>query len=303
MALNLGEVKTGGERTLYSGFLNIERILAINPTKEERAEIYGYELKSDAKDNVYEGKTAKGDEYIDIVFILKGQAPHEQIFDYRIRLVDKDMVSQEGKTQYVNQVGSSSWIDSEKNLLEKFTKCQNKEGRNVSDREFRKAIQGEANLYTLLQAWMDKGVSFFGESSAEVNILIDKKRAFRNIDKFVDSDLRPYIGDTVRTGTFYGLAVVGIGEKDGKVTHHQNIHSDFWPQWKFKNVMGAVNTGDWTINDNTKRMKENLEKSLKKSAYTLGWLKEWNANAPDTPLNATDTTFREPAASSNESLY
>ena len=135
---------------------------------------------------------------------------------------------------------------------------------------------------------MDKGVAFFGEASVDTNILIDKKKALRNIDIYIKNELKPLLGSE-QVGKFNALAMVNISEKDGKINHFQNVYNNFWPEWKFKSMVTSVNTGDWNINADTIKSYEYLTKALKKSAYSLGWIKLFN---PDEHLSATNETFK-----------
>lgn len=304
--MNLRE-KQEFESKLYTGFSAME-LIALNPTTEERGAIYGYIPKEDSKPQLYEGKTPEGDEYVDIIAYLKLIThPDKPIVSHRFRLIDKDVSSEKeengvktSKYQWVNQQGHSSWCDTEKNLLDKFTKVQKKNyedkilisTENLADSMYRKAIQGEANFYNFFQAWMD-GVAYTGKDSVTTDIFIDKKKAFRNVDKWVDSELRPLIKDT-KAKTFNGLAIVGIQEKDSKINHFQNIFNEFWPNgknsgWKFRGMLTSITSGDWTINDNTAKTYEYLIKALRKSAFTLGWIKLFSV---DEHLNAGSEVFK-----------
>lgn len=312
--MNLTE-KQEFESKLYTGFSMME-LLLLNPTTEERGELFGYVPKTDAKPQLYEGRTPEGDDYVDIVVYVKMIThPDKPIMTHRFRFVDKDVVSEKEedgvkttKYQFVNQQGMTSWCDSEKNLLEKFTKIQKKtyvdkvltNTENIADSQYRKAIVGEGQFYNFFQAWID-GVAYTGESAKETDIFIDKKKMFRNIDKYVESEFKPLIKDK-RAKAFNGLATVGISEKDDKVNHFQNLYSEFWPDgknsgWKFKGMLTSINTGDWTINENTIKAHDYFVKQLKKNIYTLGWISICNPNAH---IQGTNETFKPAAESSND---
>lgn len=314
--MNLTEKKEF-EQSLYTGFSLME-LIALNPTTEERGKIYGYEPKADSKPQLYEGKDANGEEYVEIVAYVKLIThPDKPIVSHRFRLIDKDVISEKeengektSRYQWVNQQGWSMWCDSEKNLLEKFTKVQKKtyvdkvltNTENIADSNYRKAIQGEGSFYNFFQAWMD-GVAYTGEACVPTDILIDKKKAFRNIDKYVKDELIPLIKDH-RAKVFNGLAMVGIQEKDGKVNHFQNLYNEFWPDgknsgWKFKSMLTCINTGDWNLNENTIKTYDYLTKSLKKSIYSLGWIKVCD---PNSHIQGTNETFREASPETSESV-
>lgn len=310
--MNFG-AKQEFESKLYTGFFLGETI-AVNPTREQLAKLKGYELKEpeegkEIKEFSYEGKTPEGDEYVDMVFYIKAIThPDKPIFQHRFRLVDKDVISEKEengvktvKCQWVNQQGFTAWCDDKKNLLDKFTKIQKKtyedkvliSTENLGDSEYRLAIQGEGALYNFIQAWCDKGSAFTGKSCLETNVFIDKKKAFRNIEKYVESEIRPEIGNA-RTGPFNILAMVGISEKDGKVNHFQNVYNEFWPDgkytgWKFKSMLPCITSGNWNLNENTIKTHDYLVKSLKKSAFTLGWLSIFDEKSH---MNAGNETFK-----------
>lgn len=292
--MKFGEKSQEFSNSLYTGFSMVE-VVAINPSTSQRGEIYGYTPKEDAKEQIYEGKDTSGDEFVDIVAYLRFlNHPDKPIMTYRVRLIDKDVVSEKEENgekkvsyQYVNNCGGQSWIDDPKNLLDKFTHAQVK-GQNVGERQYRKAIIGEGNFYGFMQSWLDKGVSFFGESSIETDIFLDKKKAFRNIEKYVDSELRPLI-EAEQTGKFNALAMVGISEKDGKVSHFQNVYNNFWPDWKFKSMLPAINSGNWNATPELIKSHDYLVKSLKKSAYTLGWIRNFDENFH---MNAGNEIFK-----------
>ncbi len=300
---------------LYTGFFIADSNVVCNPNREQLAKFKGFEPKEveegkDApKEFTYEGKTEQGDEYIDFVFYIRALThPDKPVMQHRFRLVDKDVVSEKEengikttKYQYVNQQGFSAWCDDKKNLLDKFTKIQKKtyenkiliSTENLADSEYRLAIQGEASLYNFMQAWFDKGVAFTGNGAIETNILIDKKKAFRNIEKYVDSEIRPEIVGP-RVGKFNALCMVGISEKDGKLNHFQNVYSEFWPDgkysgWKFQSMLPCITSGNWNTNENTIKTHAYLTNSLKKSAFTLGWIKLFDENSH---LNSTNETLK-----------
>lgn len=311
--MNLTEKKESPGSKLYTGFSLMEAI-AFNVTREELAKLKGYEIKppeegKDApKEFEYEGKDTNGNEYIDIVMQMKSCTHADTpIMSHRIRLVDKDVVSEKEengvktiKYQWVNQQGYSCWCDDEKNLLDSFKKVQKKiykdkvlvSTENLGDSNYRKAVQGEADFYNLFQAWMD-GVAYEDKDSVTTDILIDKKKAFRNVDKWVDSELKPLLTDH-RAKRFNALTIVGISEKDGKVNHFQNVYRTFWPNgtwsgWKFKGMLSSITTGDWNINKNTIKAYDYFVSSLKTSAFTLGWIKLFSAAEH---ISATNETFK-----------
>ncbi len=219
------------ERKLFTGF-GLFDVVGVNMTRKELADLKGYEYKEVDKDGKdipeiqYEGKDATGKEFVEIVFQLQNKMNKEIFLPAKFRLYDEEASWEtEGvtKTQWVNGQGGWCAVDDEKNLLEKFTKVQVK-GTSLADRIYRKGIRGESDLYNFLQAWLDNGVAFYGEAAVDTNILIDVKKMFRNIDKYVRDQFTPLVGSET-VGSFNALAIVNIKEKDGKVNHYRGMYS------------------------------------------------------------------------------
>ncbi len=236
------------------------------------------------------------------------------ILPAKFRLYDKEASWEtEGVTKYswVNQQGNWCAVDDKKNLLESFTNVGKKDKQTkklievYGPTQHRIAIQGEVALYNFLQAWLDKGVAFYGQASVETEIWLDVKKIFRNVDKYIADQFKPLI-DSDLTGPFNALAIVNIREKDGKVNHYQGMYSSFWPDWKAKSMLAAINTGNWNSSDAISKTKIGIEKGLKKSAYSLGWLKPFDENEHQ---NAGSEVFRAaegedaPADENPEKLY
>lgn len=292
--------------TLYTGF-GLFEVVGVNMSRKELAQLKGYEYKEknnkgeEIPETKFEGKDSQGNEYIEIVFQLQNQMDKSIILPAKFRITDKESVwesEEDGnkvtKYDWVNAQGMWCRKESEKHLLETFTnvckkdKATGKVAEKFGPSEYRKALQGEVALYNFMQAWLDAGVAFFGADAVDTNILIDVKRAFRNIDKYVNDEYRSLVGHE-RTGKVNGLAIVNISDKDGKVNHFQNMYNQYWPEWKFKSMVGAINSGNWNDTDSNRKAFENFEKGLKKSAFSLGWLKKFDSTNHQ---NATNETFR-----------
>lgn len=280
------EKSTGtGAKKLFTGIASM-KVIGINPTNEELAELLGYEAKSDAEQIKYEGKTEKGDDYVTISFWLEADTPEKQKFNARFRLVNKPVVSENtGKSQWVNQSATSTWIDNEENLQAWFTDFRDKNGALITKDEkgeltgkkkMRQAIQGEANLYNFLRAWFGK-VSFFSERT---NILADINKMFRNLDKFVDDEYRSQLraGDDALITNVVAMAYVNISEKNGETKMYQNLYNDFLGQWQMKKVNFSLSTGNWD-DKGLKKWKEQLEgKYGCDGAFTISSLQPFDPN-------------------------
>lgn len=294
------EKSSAQERPLFVGFAVMDRILGINPSKEDLAEILGYELKSDAKDMVYETKNDKQEEVLTLSFWMEASTAEKQKFNHRFRLVDKKVVSEtSGKKQFVNQSGMSTWVDSEENLPSWFTEFRDKNGALVTKdkdgnpltgkKKVREAIQGEADFYNFLQAWLGKA-NFFSEKT---NILFDKAKMFRNLDNYIEKEYRAQLKNDGKSlaSPFAALAFVGIVEKDGDTKMYQNLYGDFISNYKFKKFALAMSTKNWDTDKGVSKWHEQATgKYGCKGAYEFCMLKKFD---PSIHQVAGDNTFKE----------
>lgn len=290
--MQIKKSESTGTRTLYTGFFN-GKVLAVNPSQEKLAELLGYTPKEDAKEFSYESKDKDGNEVVTVSFWLQADTAEKQWFNARFRLVDKVQVNKEGtKTQFVNATGGSSWTDKKENLLDWFSHFQDKDKKNIADKYVREAIQGEANLYTFLRAWLAK-VSFF---DVETNILIDVKKIFRNVDKYVEEQFKPLIDAQIAvdnaegakkselakellTAPVVALAVVYTGDKDGEVVHYQNLYQEFLGSYMMKKVSFALSSNNWTADKGLAKWHEQVTGQHGcKDSYKLCMLEPFDEN-------------------------
>lgn len=296
--MKFGEVKETKEfdKILYTGFTGIKEVVAINPSAVELGKLYGFEPDPEKGEPKYEGKLPYGDgeDYVDIKFYVK-LTGIEGIHSIKIQLVDKEVVSEKsGNLQYVNQLGGSFYIKDLKDALDfnvKLQECEWEKGnpkpvsvKNIMDLEVRHAIEGEAMLMSFIKAWFS-GVWFTGKSAAETNILVDKKKMFRNVEKWVDSELRPMIGSPRVGQEFFGLQIVKRSEKNDKVSYYQEWYKEFWKS--IDNIKGAIQSGNWDT-DKLKKAKNGITGGMGKKLYTLGWAQKFNEKSH---INAGNETF------------
>lgn len=280
-------------KKLYTGFF-LGKVLAVNPTKEELADLIGYDLNPDQEDIKYEGKTDKGDDYVAMSFWMQADTPQKQWFNARFRIVNKPLISDKsGKTQWVNQTAGSTWVDKQENLPDWFTHFQNKNKENVADKHVREAMQGEANLYTFLRAWLN-GVSFF---DVDTNVLVDTERMFRNIDKYVRDEYQPLIDAQIEldketdrdkhaalaknmlTKPVLALACVYTKDTDEGPKQYQNLYAEFLGGYLQKKVNLAISSNNWMGDDKMKKYYEQVKGEHGcKDAYTLTMLQDFNAD-------------------------
>jgi len=306
--MNLKKSESTGKK-LFTGFFS-GNVVAVNPTKEERAAIIGYDLNDDAEDIKYEGKNDKDEEFVDLRFLLKVEGTENQFMDAKFRIVDKNVTSKDGtKTQYVSASGDWCMVDSEANIKANFKNWQkwdkaNKKFIDQLDSEgnpvpktYRLALQGEANLYKFLRAWLSK-VDVF---NSETNLMFDKERLFRNVNKFVEDEYIPLVkatGDEKLVGSVGTLATVYTQEKEGEVKHYQNLYQEYFPASGYQKMMQKISlactSGNWTADDKIKKYHEQITGEYgPKDSYELCLLKPFD---PDNYQEAGNETFKEEGA-------
>lgn len=306
MKLNRTEAQT---KKLYTGFFS-GKVVAVNPTADELAELIGYERSDSSEELKYEGTDEKSQQpFVSLSFWLKSDTPEPKFFNARFRLVDKQVVGKDsGKVQYVNQTGGATYVDNESNLPDWFTKFQNKDKKNLADKIYREAIQGEANLYNFLAAWLGNVEFWDYEKMMRVgdeptDVLIDKDRLFRNVDMYVNDEYRWMIkgqeqydaetdrtakaekGKTLLTANVVALATVYSTEKDGELKMYQNLYGEYLRLYMLKKINVYIASGHWmrpNLQPTDKR--EPLEKWVEQltgshgcqDAYTLTALQDFD---------------------------
>jgi hypothetical protein len=312
MKLGRRENTGQGERVYYTGFFPGTPRL-INPTAAELAEAIGYEQKEGSKEIEYEGKTREGEDFVSIHVWM--QAPEGQWFPAKFMFINKEVTDTDEKTgqiktQWVNQTGNKKKIDSESNLLNTFTKFLNKDKQPIADKIYRRAIQGEAKWYGFLQCWLNHVDPW----SVDTNLLIDVKKMFRNIDKYVKDEYQPHIVNQhtldkmvedeksrpeieaykkeIWTEPVLAHATVSIGDKDGQPVFYQQVFREFLPHYCIKNVQTAIASNSWK-DKKLEYVVEQLTGQYNKDQYSLSLLQKFDPENPATaPLNATNETMR-----------
>lgn len=291
---------SSGDRKLFTGFFS-GKVIGVNPSKEQLGELLGFEPSAEMEEIKYDGETDKGDSFVTLSFWLEASTPEKQKFNARFRIVDKPLISEKsGKKAFVNQSGMQTWCDDESNLPEWFTKFSDKNKKPIADKIVRESMQGEAGLYTFLKAWLGK-VSFYDQAT---NILVDKKKLFRSVDKFIADQFLPLMKateDEVLIDNVVALATVYTTEKDGEVKQYQNIYQEYLGQTMMKKISLSMSTNSWQADKVTKKFYDQLtgEHGCKDS-YTLTMLQDFD---PASCLAATNDLMKVDAASADSTDY
>jgi hypothetical protein len=311
-----------GNRDVYTGFFE-GTVVAINPTLAELAELQGYTPKEDAKELVYEGTTKeKKEDYVQLTFWINPKSDELPLFKKSFMLIDKERVSEKGKTQYINQSGMSTWAMDERDMPEWFTSFTDKDKNVLGKREYREAIQGEADLYEFLTKFLGKvNYSRQDEDGVFADIRVDKKAMFKNIDKYVRNELSQLVGSDYATNVVAHATVHTGTDKDNNVKYYQNILGVFPLTIKdgsrYVDTLSVVKQcetmNNWNTNPILKRYVDGLTGEYgTKDIFHLGMLKVYDPNEAGTvaPIQTTNEVLRHessntPAAANtvNEDMY
>jgi hypothetical protein len=191
------------------------RVIAINPTIEEYQEILGIELKEDSKAAIYLGESRDGNQYTRTDFWMEA-VEGEQKYKVSFFLEDADRMNKdETKTQFITNVGVTSWAEDEDGLASWFT-----------TREVRVAKRGEEDLYNFLRTWLG-GLDY---RDPDTELQLDWKKLMKgNVD-----DLKELI-DGDYAVEFVGMATVAIKGEGDDIKEYQGIYNKaFLPSYTFR---------------------------------------------------------------------
>lgn len=201
-----GEIKVSKQSEGFQqlcGLALIEEIVAINPTKEEKAKLFGYDLNDDAEDIVYTGKNDDGKDKLDldIYFRISGDFPvrKQRFFMENTFIEFEDEETGVVKHKYVNQVGQTTVVEEGADLPDWFTHFQEwdddqKKYVNIDEtKTTRRCLKGEDGLMRFLREALS-----INYESPSADLAYNYKKLFTgNVKEFL-SDLqgdlfRPFI--------------------------------------------------------------------------------------------------------------
>ena len=198
-------------------YVGIEQfsIVAVNPTTEEINAFYERTPKEDEKEVEYV-RDKDGVDQLMISLFLKGTQTN-RIVKSTFFITDKVRTNKDGsKIQYINSTGESSWTDDIKNLPDFFTHFQDKFKKNLHDKPFRPALDGEADFYTFIKGAM-AGVNY---RDVETDIRFELKKMLKGNFK----ELSTYLLDPEFTRTFTALNFVENKlQDDGSTKTFNNV--------------------------------------------------------------------------------
>ena len=191
------------------------KVIAVNPTTEEYADVLGRQLKEDSKATEYLGTSKDGNARLRLDFWLEEVKTQEKFkLTFFIENKEKENKDQT-KKQYINNIGRCTWADSPNNLPTWF-----------KERENRVAFVGEEDLYNFLRSWLSN-IDFSSKKSTlqlEFNKLI--KGNVKEIKEQINGEWATNI---------VALATINTKETDDGTKEFQNIYNKaFLPPYSIK---------------------------------------------------------------------
>jgi len=186
------------------GMLELE-VIAINPTIEEYQELLGIELKDDSKAAIYMGESRDQNAYTRVDVWMQAVEANQK-YKVSFFLEDSDRMNKdETKTQFITNVGVTSWAEDEDGLAAWFT-----------TREVRVAKRGEEDLYNFLRTWLG-GLDY---RDPDTELQLDWKKLMKGDV----NDLKELIAGEYAVN-FVGMATVAIRGEGEDVKEYQGIYN------------------------------------------------------------------------------
>lgn len=208
--MNLGKRTESKSYEKMVGFKETE-VFAINPTAEQLREL-GYNLEEDREID-YTGEN-EGNNTLRLNFKLKEKTG--QHYDLNIYLEDKIVVSKDGnKTQWINQRGSSTWVDKEENLPTWFT--------GAGEFQYHEARIGEATLYDFMNSWLDI------ERSGDYDMFLNWKNLMSGNVSELQGFLKTDLPMPIVTALY-----VKTREINDEIREFQGVYKKVIPGWNMK---------------------------------------------------------------------
>jgi hypothetical protein len=191
------------------------RVIAVNPTTEEYADVLGRQLKEDSKATEYLGTSKDGNARLRLDFWLE-EVKSKEKFKLTFFIENKEKENKDQtKKQYINNIGRCTWADSPNNLPTWF-----------KERENRVSFVGEEDLYNFLRSWLSN-IDF---SSKKSTLQLE----FNKLIKGNVKELKEQINGEWATN-LVALATINTKETDDGVKEFQNIYNKaFLPPYSIK---------------------------------------------------------------------
>jgi len=213
-------------------------VVAINPTAEEIAKLYGQDEVGDEPAYITEKDTDVPDHLGEDGTVVKVTKTVRTVrIDVYLRDNKTEIVTKLSffvrdipfvkktldKQQYINSQGKTAWVDDPKNLPKKFVHYLDKEGNVVGDIPYRAAYSGEADLVAFLDQWLviDKRKSY----DLSINVDAFFKGNYKELQGLIGSDL---------DGAIMGVYTVRMVDGDQGVQFYQGVYKSVLPEYCYK---------------------------------------------------------------------
>lgn len=191
------------------------KVIAINPTPEEFKSILGIDLQEDSKSAEYLGVSPDGTTKVRASVWLEDVKTGDK-FNVGFFMEDNKRTNKDGtKKQYINNIGISTWADSEENLPAWFVK-----------KDYRVAYVGEAEFVEFLRMWLG-GLDFQADNA---ELALDWKKIIKGNFKEWKDEI-----DGEYCQTVGALATVRTVEKEDGPKSYQGVYNKaFFPGYSIK---------------------------------------------------------------------
>ncbi len=202
------------------------RPISFNPNKEKLEKILGTEIEKEPEYVTTEKDPKTGEEFKRARLSLwMEDVKTGGVFPLRFTIDDRDYVSERtGKTQYINNIGTTSWAMDQDDLPDWF-----------KARDYRVAKVGEEGLYKFLKNWL----SDLDYRDFNTVVELDQKKIFNGNMKELEDVAHDFAANTV-----VSLATVRIANVNGETKEYQSVYNkEFLPGncMKYFRVQGKKN--------------------------------------------------------------
>lgn len=261
-----GKARDQKEFVKETGFFEGE-VLCMNPSKEQLEKLLGITLDRDPEYLSEENGITRLNLNAWVKNVKDGRFRVVKFFLKDVKRVNKDNT----KKQYINDVGMTTWSDSEDNLQEWF-----------KSRPYRVAHEGEEELYNFAVTWLNK----LDTRDAETVLHFDWSKLMKGNVKEISDQINGEF-----CGTVCPLVMIRTVDKDGQPTEYEQIYNkEFLPGYAIKQIrLKKIDKGFIESARLTERKKRNkLQKFILnvtdpqygvKDYYTLGELAPYDPNA------------------------
>jgi hypothetical protein len=242
--------------TRHVGLFEVRGVVALNPTLEEKASIYGSEVGEEATELEYISDDKEGYQRARFDFYF-GTYPNVGIKRHSILMTNKQRRSVKKlgddeivKYQFINQLGQTTWSDDEGNLPDWFTNFTKKDKKTNSrdilgPKKVRIAIEGEELLMNFL-----RGLYNLADNDPSAEISYDYKEFFKGNFKELKEDVLTNVKNSPFT------ALLTVETSDDRLKQYEKVYGKmFLPSGILKNVNNGAKFGD----DWTKKLWEKFE--------------------------------------------